>query len=147
MIPTPNIPLLRKAWEFIQTSAANQDGAWYQGQYAQPMLNRQDLVTDCGTSYCLAGYVISIQPGYTSQVKYRLGFTGLQFLHLEEFLDGVQIHQNPPTIDDPNCHFTIAQNLLGLTIQEASDLFSATNGLEEIEQYLRDIFARAGEEL
>jgi hypothetical protein len=53
---TPNIPLLRKAVEWAEAEAAKPDEqcAWWQGTYE---ISAVSLGRECGTCYCIAGYV------------------------------------------------------------------------------------------
>lgn len=59
--PTVNVPLLRKAVEWAEAEAAKPwpKSAWNQGSVeASPAVLGKD--EDCGTCYCIAGYVASL---------------------------------------------------------------------------------------
>ena len=66
---TVNIPLLRKAVEWAEAEAQKPyaDCAWHQAAYVLPkeIASGAGKSRDCGTCYCIAGYVASlVDPGY-----------------------------------------------------------------------------------
>lgn len=72
-----NIPLLRKAVEWAEAEAAKPNGLWLQKWWVSPadtsdsylMALRQahGLTEDCGTAYCIAGYVCHVEGIETGQ--------------------------------------------------------------------------------
>lgn len=123
-LPTPNIPLLRKAVEWAEAEAAKTDGTcqWNQGNYAWK--------TTCGTAYCIAGYVVAISdlPDATQEVMssgcVRLWING-----------------------ELTCWADAADELLGLTDEEGDALYWGTNTVAEVRAAAEQIAARAGERL
>jgi hypothetical protein len=57
-----NIPLLRKAVEWAEAEAAKpqRTSAWYQPGVIE---NAEDIGRDCGTCYCLAGFIAATVTG------------------------------------------------------------------------------------
>lgn len=128
--PNANIPLLRKAVEWVEAEAAKGKdskglplGEWMQGDW---VTNKANLVTyygteleqehTCGTAFCVAGYV-----GQLTEPRYAQGDT----------VDGVHVSD-------------FAEKALGLTPGEAISLFSGGNSAENVRSIAERI---AGEPL
>lgn len=149
--PSPNIPLLRKAVEFVEASAAvygtnavidHADDigigtVWFQGDWAS-VVNRNALAArvedtnleTCGTAYCVAGYICSLQPGYEAKTVIH-EYTGVPVLREE--INGEKFS-----------HSEVAGEALGLNIFQTNRLFDAVNGPKKIRQLAE---AYAGEAL
>lgn len=139
--PTLDIPLLRKAVEWVETEAARPEGgAWNQGQWvfnitqyldrhddrtdAEAYLQQLGIATSCGTAYCVAGYIGQLlNPGY-------------------ETTDHCMINGEDTHVSD------FAQVALGLTMNERDRLFDGDNdAAETVRKVAESIAARAGERL
>ena len=135
--PEVNIPLLRKAVEWVEFQATlpEIDREWYQARYIAPpeimALNliqvttettspeyRQQLATlahHCGTAYCVAGYVGQLASDdykYTDQVG---------DLHVSEF----------------------ARRELGITQEESQRLFAGENNAAAVRRIAESIAGEA----
>jgi hypothetical protein len=121
--PVPNIPLLRKAVEWAEAEAAKTDGPcmWNQAIWATP--------TDCGTTYCIAGYVCAT----TSDPRIVVSH---EDVWPELYVDG----EWAPWSET-------AQAQLGLTHDEAEALFLDAQDLPAVRAAAESIAARAGERL
>lgn len=117
-LPTPNIPLLRKAVEWAEAEAAKPkaERLWEQWDYITPK--------PCGTAYCIAGWVVATT---APNVVLRDG----SFERDGDYLSP----------------FDEAKQLLGLTYHEAEDLFVEDNTIEDVREVAEQIAARAGERL
>lgn len=75
-LPTPNIPLLRKAVEWAEAEAAkpNDTGLWNQALWA--------FDTGCGTAYCIAGWTVYEAAGETVPVGPRVEQRAMHLLGL-----------------------------------------------------------------
>lgn len=73
-----NVPLLRKAVEWVEEQAAlpEEQSAWYQGTW---MVNAELLERECGTAYCMAGYI-----GQLLDERYRESQT-VDGVHVADF--------------------------------------------------------------
>jgi hypothetical protein len=122
--PTPNIPLLRKAVEWAEAEAAKpyELCEWNQATWARAAYDLQGKSPECGTCYCVAGYVAS-QIGDVPK-------------------SGAAIVNLSPGHSDtvPN----VAKEALGLTQRQAAALFMAGNTIEDVRQIAEKI---AGERL
>lgn len=122
-LPAPNIPLLRKAveWAAAEAQKPPEQREWNQGTWAEP--------TACGTAYCVAGYVaITAMPG-AREVASTYGDYDLY-------------------VGDKRWRWDeAAQGLLGITGDEADDLFAAGNTITDVRRVAEEIAARAGERL
>ncbi len=137
--PTPDLPLLRKAVDFVRESAEMGSKAWNQAHWSNPIYDEQKNV--CGTAYCVAGYVTSLQPEYAATVTPAVTLQDGRVCagHLVETWNGLHFA--------PNQHADVARVRLGLTHDEAALLFSGENTADEVESYARLVAARVGEEL
>ena len=122
-----NVPLLRKAVEWVETEATKPIATreWYQRSWRRSdgsmVLNEEDeYVSHCGTAYCVAGYVGQmLQP---------------QFQHSQwAELDGKSVH-----VAD------FASEALGLTGDESERLFHYDNTAQDVRRIAEKI---AGEPL
>lgn len=122
-IPAFDLPLFRKAIDWVRTEAALpvSESQWNQGQWISPKLFGES----CGTAYCVAGYVAYLSGFPIGSGSYPLVSTDLG----SESIPGV------------------ARRLLGLTDEEAEALFGANNGIGEIEAIAAAICQRRGVEL
>lgn len=121
--PCPDVPLLRKAVSWAEAEAAKADGTglWDQSGWAQR--------TDCGTAYCIAGYTVMTALPSAVAVEGDYG-------DLDLFIDGREALWG-----------NTAQELLGLTGEERSDLFSGDNTIADVRDVAEQIAARAGDVL
>jgi hypothetical protein len=118
--PQPDVPLLRKAVEWMQAQAAlpEKECQWVQGQWVIPA---ETIGRECGTCYCVAGYVASL--------------TG-------------EVHTRTQTMAGSHEHvWQRAQHALGLTEYEADWLFQGGNDLADVQRIAGRIAARAGDTL
>lgn len=116
-LPTPNMQLLRKVWEWVvfEAGKAPSSRQWDQGNFRG--------VDDCGTTYCVAGYVCLVQghEWFSPTADARLS-------------DGRMVYD-------------VAKAELGLTNPEAHELFLEAQDLVAVRDAMRDVAARAGETL
>lgn len=129
--PTPDIPLLRKAVEWAEAENAKPlaECRWFQELYR---VKGDSIARDCGTAYCIAGYVAEI--------------SGCQWHpELFEFLLPEDGEWAPPS-GTVGVH-SRARRLLGLAHEEAHDLFESGNTIEDVRRIAEQIAARAGERL
>lgn len=119
-LPTPNIPLLRKAVEWAESEAAKTDGTclWNQAEY---VIDRGE----CGTAYCIAGFAV-----VNGVASAEVDAWGL----LE--VDGRPRHWH-----------TAGREVLGLSDDEADDLFADSNSITDVREVAEQIAGRAGERL
>jgi hypothetical protein len=121
-----NIPLLRKAVEWAEAEAAKPErlSAWNQSWWAvQPeSLGRS---TDCGTCYCIAGFIASMQELQEAPSEYVP--TDIDFVGL----DGGRVDASD-----------VAMKALGVT--DDKGLFYAGNTIEDVRRIAESI---AGESL
>lgn len=148
--PEPNIPLLRKAVEWVETQDAlpEIDREWEQEVYLSPPEHRafkmirlsgltaldpytirplvDRLAPHCGTGYCVAGHIAAtIDSRYltTEAVDYPHGF---------EYL-GRAVHSS-----------VVAKEAMGLTGAQAGELFAGGNTARDIRRVAENV---AGERL
>jgi hypothetical protein len=121
--PSVNIPLLRKAVEWAEASAAAEDGEWHQGAWvhfnqvvaeqlgAVVIAGSRHAIEKCGTAYCIAGYVGQlVDPAY----------------------------EKSEWVGDT--HVSIAAEMaLGLTSEQADQLFRGSNTIEDIRRVAEEI--------
>jgi len=108
-LPLPNLPLLNKVRDHIGAHPET----WNQRHWR--------TVTDCGTSYCFAGWAAY--------------FDGAVWAN--------SVTENDLLFGDTAARW--ARDALGLTDMEAAWLFTASNRLDDIDDCLTTIYARAGE--
>jgi hypothetical protein len=122
---TPNIPLLRRVVKWAEAEAAKTDGAclWDQGSWAER--------TDCGTTYCIAGYTVLIA---LPQAEMREDEDECGLLNL--YVDGERAWWGD-----------IAASVLGITHEERLNLFAASNNIDDVRFFAEQIAERAGERL
>jgi hypothetical protein len=125
--PVPNLPLLRKAVEWVEEQAAKPERhrGWYQPAWRE---TASELDRDCGTCYCLAGHVVE-SSGAT-------------------WLDDETVAPEPG--DFPEKYEFVghrARLLLGLTRDEGHSLFRGVNSAADIRRIAERIAARAGDRL
>lgn len=130
--PQPNLPLLRKVVEWAEAEAAKTDGTcmWNQEQWATE--------TDCGTAFCIAGYVCDIQHD-TKLLSKRPALVGKGYTYDQVEIDG--------EVGGPGLWCETAQKDLGLTQMEAENLFSACNSIRRVRRVAQGVAERAGERL
>lgn len=116
--PMPDIPLLRKAVEWVewQATVPEEHREWDQGVW---IINATVNGRDCGTCYCVAGKVCED--------------SGLNVMALAD----ESFHAVPDA----------AQELLGLTRAERYDLFKTENSAADVRAAAESIAARVGERL
>lgn len=131
---TPNVPYLRKIVEWVETEAKRtEDREWYQATWMSPgneaQVDFSGQIHFCDTACCVAGKVALLE-GWRPQTyngDNSSGFTG-----------------NVIKGDETMHTSAVAQNALGLTQDQADDLFEATNDAEDIRAIAEKI---AGERL
>lgn len=103
--PVIDVPMLRKAVEWVREQAALpiEQSAWFQMSWWEH--GNEIGRSECGTAYCVAGYVTQMMKGH----DWLLGTTR------ESSISGT------------------AQEVLGLTETEAEALFDGHNTLADIE--------------
>lgn len=130
-----NVPLLRKAVEWAETESQKPKelSEWYQGAWCSEPGKYSEFVEnnafyqkaeDCGTCYCIAGWVAAETQGKPISLGLFSGFV---------FVGGHSTH-----VSD------IAARELGLDCQQANDLFKATNSIQDVRRIAEKI---AGERL
>jgi hypothetical protein len=126
-LPTLNLPLLREVIDWAEAEAAKTEGfrEWNQDAW---MMN-----TECGTTYCIAGYVVAQSPLFEpTTVKDRQS----SWAELRRTDTGQRVPWS-----------TAAAELLGLTRDDADDLFEADNSIEDVRRIAEEIAEDAGERL
>ena len=123
-----NIPLLRKAVEWVEAEAVKppDQSEWYQAAWrisdGYEIEVDDQLVSHCGTAYCVAGYV-----GQLVNPEFQKS----DWLHNEKGL--VVEHVS-----------TVAKEALGLTPFQADRLFDSANSAKRVRRIAEEI---AGERL
>jgi hypothetical protein len=121
-----NVPLLRKAIEWAEAEHARVDGQWYQATWRRE--------SECGTSYCIGGYAAQV--------------SGAVWSAFPAFL--VAEPEDDPEWVTPDGYIEVdnrARRLLGLTFNEADDLFNAGNTIVDVRKAAERIAVREGERL
>lgn len=118
-LPTPDLPLLRKAvdWAGEQANLPPHQREWDQ------MVWRD--VSSCDTAYCIAGYTTDV------------------LLDMQPFLFSMVINEH----GQRESVATAAQLALGLTDDEANALFNQDNDITTVRAVADAICQRAGERL
>lgn len=134
----PNIPLLRKAVEWVETES-QKDARVREWDQTHWIFNRSPQARKmgaCGTVYCVAGYVAHLE-GLT---KVRAG---------EEWLDPEAVRQrfDMTSLSLGVVMAEVAKRLLGITDEEADALFNGKNDVYRIREIADAIAERAGEQL
>lgn len=158
MEPTPNLPALRKTWEWIQTETELPPPvrSWHQTVWHVTRDRDEDFFAEwdrqaealridlrnCGTAMCFAGHVAD-----TAGVQWTDGDSitvddRVRQLIGDEVLDDMGVGRYFPLRVE-----AFAATYLGLTDDEADDLFAGHNDASDIRDALERIFARAGEKL
>jgi hypothetical protein len=124
-----NVPLLRKAVEWVEEQASKPEGGnWYQGSWVQYLANLSEydrtwlwenyhVDPHCGTAYCMAGYI-----GQLYDDAYKTSDYNSDGEHVSGF----------------------AREALGINHGQADQLFAGNNTAERIRQLAEEI---AGEKL
>lgn len=123
-----NIPLLRKAVEWVEAEAIKppDQSEWYQAAwrisdgYGIEVGNQ--LVSHCGTAYCVAGYVGQLVNPEYQKSDWLKNEGGTPVMHVS----------------------TAAKEALGLTTDQADRLFDAGNDVKDVRRIAEEI---AGERL
>lgn len=121
--PIPNLPLLRKVLDHIDAHPEE----WNQAAWMTE--------TTCGTACCIAGHAIVFDGTHTLTVA-----------NDDVLVDGVSMVRG----EDGRWHDAAAivgAKVLGLTEDEAGDLFHGWNGRADVQHFAERIAARAGERL
>lgn len=125
--PTPNLPLLRKVLDHID---AHPD-EWYQATWGI-----QTERSACGTAFCIAGHAIAMSGEHV--VSFDSG--GSMLVDGEDYI----VVEGVGEVEAPEY---IGSRLLGLTSEEADDLFAGNCTREAVQRHAEAIAARAGERL
>jgi len=82
--PTVNIPLLRKAVEWAEAEAAKpwELSEWNQAEVAvEPQWlqseSGEQKADECGTCYCIAGYIAALDGVMVNRMEYAAGVLGI----------------------------------------------------------------------
>jgi hypothetical protein len=119
--PTPNIPLLRKCVEWAEAEAAKPTGGmWNQEVWASE--------TECGTAFCIAGYACAIGVPGAKIAKQPW----LSDIFVELHIDGEWASWSDT-----------GQEILGLTDDEADDLFDSDNTVADVRRIAERIASEA----
>ncbi len=112
-----NVELLDVCLAWAEQEAVKPFGAWDQSDWSRE--------TDCGTSYCIAGYAVSLQPGLRfCRTTRGVAYAVLGADHL--FKSGIG---------------PVAADLLGIDRVSADYLFDPSNAIEDIRQYVATLKA------
>lgn len=114
-MPTPNTAELVAIYQYIKAHPEE----WDQGVYAKR--------TACGTAYCIAGHA-AVRAGWKPLWPRREGNATANCLDGPRDDDGWL-----PLFDD------VARDILGLTAGQASNLFDAGNGIDDIRDLIFEI--------
>jgi hypothetical protein len=117
--PRPNMPKIRRILRDIDANPET----WNQEFYGHK--------TACGTSFCIAGHAVNNEGIGMAWAKHDC----------EPFSFGASDTTDHRSIAE------VAQDILGLTYSERSDLFDGENDRERVEDVCNQIAARAGEPL
>ena len=120
----PDIPLLRKCVEWAETEAQKpyRERRWEQ--------SRWKVEKECGTAYCIAGYVIELQGGYEWDRDEVWG-------DCIRSSDGLGVERVS----------TVANRLLGLTPEQGDALFYPGNNIQRVRHVAERIAQTQGETL
>jgi hypothetical protein len=155
--PQPNVPLIRKLWDWLteqdELRRRGLPNEWDQGfwiavtdgdnvdsngnpyfvsdkRLASQILNRVvPRPKNCRTVCCAAGWVVQQIEGVTFRPATGRGIDYISYQGMSYIVP------------------VLAAEELGLLPSESSDLFSASNSLEDMETLLNEILERAGERL
>jgi hypothetical protein len=124
-----DVPLLRKAVEWVQTEAKRpvKESEWCQGEWR---VFGRDMGRTCDTVYCVAGYVATVVG--TKWVDYPSRDGSLY----AGFFDS-----------DDRSASVIARKALGLDADEARALFHGNNSAKRVLEIAREICENRGMEL
>lgn len=125
-----NIPLLRKAVEWVEAEALKpiSEREWYQASWRRPETVEvwdevsEKYVAHCGTAYCVAGYVGQLVNPEYQKSDWLKNEGGTPVMHVS----------------------TAAKEALGLTTDQADRLFDAGNDVKDVRRIAEEI---AGERL
>lgn len=130
--PEFNLPLLRKAVEWVAMEAAKppREREWFQARWHDQR--------SCGTTYCVAGYVCEISGGeWTSSIS--------SYLFAEE--GEAEVSSTVVAGREAVSAWDRAAHLLGITQLESGALFSAENNSGMVRRLATQIAKNHGEEL
>lgn len=118
----PNVPLLRKVWEYVKDEPDDYD--------QREWVKQQHLGTTCGTTYCFAGHALALS-GHTLEARYSYGTYAPEY-----YLDGERVV-------DVNIAAE-ACKALGISYTMGDRLFWGSNTREDVRRIVSGII---GEEL
>jgi hypothetical protein len=124
-MPELDVPLLRKAVEWVQAEAQKppRESEWYQGEWRAKGI---EVGRTCGTVYCVAGYVAEV--------------TGTEW--------GWPVGDCLSVVSESGQFASvIAQDALGLSEDEADELFDGDNTAKDVLRIARNICEERGTEL
>ena len=129
---TPNIELLDKVLKHIEDHPEAWSQADWRTEYDEalavdPESGREILAVDCGTAFCFAGWACQMEGGKWADT------TSLIPIDEDDPFDILG--------DDTVFASTRAQRLLGLTSEQAEDLFRSENTLDDIREMVAEIKA------
>lgn len=158
-LPTPNVPALRKTWEWVSAEAEKPDvvRAWKQDYWRttremNPSFFRDmdacadDLgfdTRDCKTAMCFAGHAAD-----TAGIVWTDGDEVI----VDDKVVALIGEEAAADLEEWGYHGIVsvsnfAEVYLGLTGDEAEDLFDGSNSVVAIREVLERVFERAGETL
>jgi hypothetical protein len=122
-----DVPLLRKAVEWVQVEAAKpaSEREWHQGLWRA---FGWEVGVTCGTTYCVAGYIAEV--------------LGTKW----DDTDGERVQAACEDVNGRSAS-DIARQALGLDIDEAARLFYYTNDAKDVLERAREICLNHGTEL
>lgn len=116
--PAPNLPLLRKVMDWVTEQAGKHYGS---SEWDQTMWVNGGA--ECGTSYCVAGYVCHVSGA--------------------DFIDGENVAYQGRVTGAGE----LARQLLGLSHSESLRMFRGNNRLPDVRAVAAEVAERAGEPL
>lgn len=119
-----NVPLLRKAVEWVEEQAAlpEEQSEWYQGTWR---VSGDILDRSCGTAYCMAGYI-----GQLLDERYKESQT-VDGMHVADFA-GEALGLDTPDVDATY----LGVGVIGHAFQP---LFHASNTVEDIRRIAEEL--------
>jgi len=116
LTPAPNVKLLNRILDIIETDPDH----WDQETWVTE--------TPCGTAYCFAGWAVHLN-GYKFHPGWDLSLNTSDEVYKDNEKESIYIQD-------------VAQEILGLTLLEATTLFSSWRTLDDIRAVVAHIIAR-----
>lgn len=145
----PDLPLLRKIFEYIEAHPEEWDqGSWGKAFDLPPLRRLRDErgrftggferlkaeeIAHCGTSFCVAGHATNLAGANLVKDGSHLYTEGLRVYAKCEYQGRTYYISE------------LARHLLGLTEYEADNLFAAGNDFDDVREYCEEIASTVGE--